>query len=325
MRRLYFSSERGWSPDPAAAMVRIDCDLRSSSRNSIYQRGAGGDWRLCQEPEQLSALHRGWVWRVRQAGSGSARFLAFRGIAFVDSALIAGPLAGLELHAPGGSPLANPLNAGEEFWLDPQAAKLFAARIRAAGGEINREQDRSPLPSIGRLEQASGQIRSLLVADDAAFGKAQRGDLTVVPEFEARGPRLRGLVETARESARVLTEQIETASSALAPDQLDAAIRLGEQVKLTLTDCERALIARRRIEDQMTKLQKAAPRSIRRSDAEIDIPLRIMLRDLEESWTGLGFDCELQGDRLTVDLDSGRMTVAREPHFDRIDRPAEGA
>lgn len=311
MRRLYFHPERGWGRSAEGAVVRLDCDLRRNPRNEIYVRSPEGGWSAHPSPASLPARQRGWSWTVRREHANGRDYLAFRGAALVDAGLIAGPLQGLELHAPGGKPLANALNAGEEFWLLAPDAKAFADRLRKAGGEIRREATR-PAPAFSRLERLVAEAERLLAADERALQAAAGGDLTVITEFEGRGPKLRELVESGRQAVREMIAELERVEKAGSGD-VAGAVRAGEQAAAKLDGLERALVARGRAEAQMQAISSGHERP---DAVERDIALSIILRELQRLWEAEGLDVTVDGDALAVDLPEGKLRIGRRPQIE---------
>lgn len=170
-----------WEEDADEARFRLETRIKRTVQidavTTLEARTEDG-WRAVDISDaRLSGVQRGLVWEGWMAARSGTSFVCYEGVRAIDPSLASTLLDGLVVLDHDGQELGHAELAGLRFALGVADAKVFAARVTAAGGEIRQVEPQ--LSDIGRhaetIERAARHLALVCAQAQAAVADAARG------------------------------------------------------------------------------------------------------------------------------------------------------
>lgn len=174
----------GWSTDPRGAEIM----LRVSAGKNEFFIAKDGQW--IQGEDSLRERALSWVLRPSRGG------IRFTGLLAVDKPMETTLLENIEFET---------ISDTEFLIPSEEDAREFAKRVRTAGGDLRKGSPLPEMPQANRkeatlAEDQNERIAKLTDLDARTLRAVERGDRSGVPDFEARGPEIRKIIEESRKS-----------------------------------------------------------------------------------------------------------------------------
>lgn len=305
-KRFFLDPGGQWVDQADDSTVRLDSRTErvEQVQNTFYRKN-DGRWDVVGE-EELNPIERGLVWQVWKTAVNGRAYLAFRGVRAIDRPLES-LFKKLTVLNSRGQEVENISQAGYQFLLAAEDAKIFTGRIAKIGGKIiqsNPAPDEA-LTAIAAAEKALAQIQNVIKEEALIIAESEEGDLSRISEIDNNDNEIDALSIIVEEQANIC---LANSMPLLLPEKTEEEKKQGRE----LVARAEAAIDGARMLSEARQISFERPRELVQHDG-INGPARLLLaRELGRMARQDGYEVKTTTEGVKIKLGERWLEVGEK-------------